>query len=231
MRLRLGLWLPVLVGVGLGGVVGCGGGGRAGAGAAGRPPTARPVGGQPAASAAPVAAPAAGRSVEQQHRIYHAALLAQAPLVVSEVELALGLEGAALDEFRRAHGDWTAKRSTWIGEHLADAAAARAYLATEMADVKLSLPRGFSPAEDHAHRLFQAAAVTGDNTVMFQVLIELGLADPSGRMSPGFQAFSLAHADWLTGNLGWIGATLGDPGAAQRWLMANSKIFRPPPTP
>ncbi len=157
---------------------GCGGGG-AGRGAA--PPTARAVADDGSAGAGSREVARGGRPLEQQHRLYHAALVAGAPLVVSQIELELGLEGDAAARFRERHGVWVGARQAWIAKHLPSAAEARGYLARELPDQQLPWPRVFSPAEEQAHREFQAAVVVGDPGLMLQVLIAHGLAQPSVR--------------------------------------------------
>ena len=205
---------------------GCGGGGtRRGA----APPTTRAVGDEGTAGAGSGEVAQGGRPLEQQHRLYQAALVAGAPLVVSQIELELGLEGDAAVRFRERHGVWVGSRQAWIAKHLPSAAEARGYLARELPDKQLPWPRVFSPAEEQAHREFQAAVIVGDPGLMLQVLIAHGLAQPSGAVTPALEPFARVHGDWIMVNLGWVQTALGDPGQAQRWLMMNSRVGGPPP--
>ena len=218
MRLRL----LVLVFVG---AAGCGGG----AGRVAAPPTARVAPADVGAGAGAGEPSRSGRSIEHQHRLYHAAMVAAEPVVVTEIELELGLEGSAARSFRERHGTWVNARKDWIARHLPNASEARGYLARELPDKQLSWPRIFSPAEEQAHREFQAAVVVGDPGLMMQVLIAHGLAQPSGAVTRAMEPFARLHGNWIMANMGWVQTSLGDPGQAYRWLMMNSRVGGPPP--
>jgi hypothetical protein len=59
-------------------------------------------------------------------------------------------------------------------------------------------------SDDDKHKLFQAAGVTQDPSLIVQVTQKLGLSDSSGQPTSAFQDFTKAHYEWATKNAQWI---------------------------
>ena len=63
---------------------------------------------------------------------------------------------------------------------------------------------GASMSDDDKHKLFQAAAMTGDTALVLEVNKKIGLLDSSGRPTADMEKFTKDHIDWGLKNADWV---------------------------
>lgn len=71
----------------------------------------------------------------------------------------------------------------------------------------LSLSCGKSAAnmsDDDKHKLFQAASITGDPTLILEAYKKMELVDSNGQPTPAFEPFTKTHMDWAIKNAAWV---------------------------
>lgn len=73
---------------------------------------------------------------------------------------------------------------------------------------------------DAKHRLFQAVERTGDNALILEVTMKLGLIDSMGQPSPGFQSFVKEHWDWALSNSEFIKEMM-TPEKGKEYVMSH----------
>ena len=61
-----------------------------------------------------------------------------------------------------------------------------------------------SMSDDDKHKLYQAAAMTGDQELMRRVSVKLGLMDDDYTPGPEYQSFLTAHVGWVLRNTDFI---------------------------
>ena len=61
-----------------------------------------------------------------------------------------------------------------------------------------------SMSEDDKHKLYQAAAMTGDAELLRRVSVKIGLMDDDYTPSPAYQSFLTAHVGWVLRNTDFI---------------------------
>jgi len=61
-----------------------------------------------------------------------------------------------------------------------------------------------SMSDDDKHKLFQAAGITKDSTLIQKVLRKMGFLTASGGISDDYQQFVKDHAGWATKNLAFV---------------------------
>jgi hypothetical protein len=59
-------------------------------------------------------------------------------------------------------------------------------------------------SEDEKHRLFQAAAITGDTELQRRVWVKIGIMEPDFTQGNKFGEFASAHITWVTRNYQWV---------------------------
>ena len=59
-------------------------------------------------------------------------------------------------------------------------------------------------SEDDKHKLYQAAAMTGDAELMRRVSVKIGLMDDDYTPGPEYQSFLTAHVGWVLRNTDFI---------------------------
>jgi hypothetical protein len=64
--------------------------------------------------------------------------------------------------------------------------------------------------EDEQHRLFQAAAVTGDLELQRRVWVKIGIVDEDFTPGDKYASFVDSHGPWLRENLQWV-ASMNSP--------------------
>lgn len=58
--------------------------------------------------------------------------------------------------------------------------------------------------EDEKHRLFQAAAITGDTQLQRRVWVKIGIVNDDFTQGDKFAEFTGAHIGWLVRNYQWV---------------------------
>ena len=61
-----------------------------------------------------------------------------------------------------------------------------------------------SLSDDDKHKLFQAAAMSGDPQLAVEASQKLGLIDSGGKPTADFEKFSKDHIDWGAKNTAWV---------------------------
>ena len=61
-----------------------------------------------------------------------------------------------------------------------------------------------SMSDDDKHRLYQAAAMTGDGELVRRVSIKLGLMNEDSSVNDTYQTFLTAHVEWVMRNTDFI---------------------------
>ena len=74
-----------------------------------------------------------------------------------------------------------------------------------------------SMSEDDKHRLYQAAAQTGDQELIRRVSVKIGLMDEDYTPGPTYQTFIAEHVDWVMKNTDFIG-TISSPEKARAYV-------------
>ena len=78
-------------------------------------------------------------------------------------------------------------------------------------------------SDDDKHKLYQAAATTGDANLVMSVNKKIGIIDDKGMpVKDAFEKFTGGHGDWATKNLTFI-QTLTSPEKAKEYVTANMK--------
>jgi len=78
-------------------------------------------------------------------------------------------------------------------------------------------------SDDDKHKLYQAAATTGDSNLVMSVNKKIGIIDDKGMpVKDVFEKFTGGHGDWATKNLTFI-QTLTSPEKAKEYVTANMK--------
>ena len=75
-------------------------------------------------------------------------------------------------------------------------------------------------SEDDKHKLYQAAAMTGDAELMRRVSVKIGLMDDDYTPGPGYQSFLTAHVGWVLRNTDFI-QSLDTPEKARAYVDQN----------
>lgn len=79
-------------------------------------------------------------------------------------------------------------------------------------------------SDDDAHKLYQAAAITGDNNIIIAMYRKLGLASADGRLDyDAMQKFTSAHGEWAQKNVDFIKKELSRPEKARAYWEAHGK--------
>jgi hypothetical protein len=63
-----------------------------------------------------------------------------------------------------------------------------------------------SLSEDDKHKLFQAAAMTGDAELQRRVWVKIGILDEDFSQGDKFAEFAAAHVGWAIRNYQWVGS-------------------------
>lgn len=63
-----------------------------------------------------------------------------------------------------------------------------------------------SLSEDDKHKLFQAAAMTGDAELQRRVWVKIGILDEDFSQGDKFTDFATAHVGWAIRNYQWVGS-------------------------
>ena len=63
-----------------------------------------------------------------------------------------------------------------------------------------------SLSEDNKHKLFQAAAMTGDSELQRRVWVKIGILDEDFSQGDKFAEFAAAHVGWAIRNYQWVGS-------------------------
>src|SRR5215207_8561038 len=77
-----------------------------------------------------------------------------------------------------------------------------------------------SMSEDDKHKLYQAAAMTGDTELLRQVSVKLGLIDEDLTPRENYQTFLGAHIEWVMRNTGFI-QSINTPEKARTYVNEN----------
>ena len=77
-----------------------------------------------------------------------------------------------------------------------------------------------SMSEDDKHKLYQAAAMTGDAELARRVSVKIGLMDDDYTPGPDYQSFLAAHVTWVLRNTDFI-QTLDTPEKARAYVDQN----------
>lgn len=59
-------------------------------------------------------------------------------------------------------------------------------------------------SDDDKHKLFQAASITGEPTLILEAYKKMGLVDAGGKPTPAFEPFTKTHMDWAIKNAAWV---------------------------
>jgi hypothetical protein len=74
-----------------------------------------------------------------------------------------------------------------------------------------------SLSEDDKHKLFQAAAITGDAELQRRVWVKLDLLDDDFSQGNKFAEFAAAHVGWAIRNYQWVGS-MDSPEKARAYI-------------
>jgi len=74
-----------------------------------------------------------------------------------------------------------------------------------------------SMSDDDKHRLYQAAAQTGDQELIRRVSVKIGLMDEDYTPGPNYQSFISEHVEWVMRNTDFIG-TINSPEKARAYV-------------
>ena len=74
-----------------------------------------------------------------------------------------------------------------------------------------------SLSEDDKHKLFQAAAMTGDATLQRRVWVKIGIMDEDFSQGDKFTEFAAAHVGWAIRNYQWVGS-IDSPEKARAYI-------------
>ena len=77
-----------------------------------------------------------------------------------------------------------------------------------------------SLSEDDKHKLYQAAAMTGDTELVRRVSVKLGLIDEDFTPRDNYQAFLTAHIEWVMRNTDFI-RSISDAEKARAYVNEN----------
>ena len=77
-----------------------------------------------------------------------------------------------------------------------------------------------SMSDDDKHKLYQAAAMTGDPELMRRVSVKIGLMDDDYTPGPDYQSFLTAHVTWVLRNSDFI-QTLDTTEKARAYVDQN----------
>ena len=77
-----------------------------------------------------------------------------------------------------------------------------------------------SMSEDDKHKLYQAAAMTGDTELVRRVSVKLGLIDEDFTPRDNYQAFLTAHIEWVMRNPNFI-RSVSDAEKARAYVNEN----------
>ena len=77
-----------------------------------------------------------------------------------------------------------------------------------------------SMSEDDKHKLYQAAAMTGDTELVRRVSVKLGLIDEDFTPRDNYQAFLTAHIEWVMRNPNFI-RSISDAEKARAYVNEN----------
>ena len=72
-------------------------------------------------------------------------------------------------------------------------------------------------SDDDKHRLYQAAAQTGDQELIRRVSVKLGLMDEDFTPGATYQQFLSEHVEWVLRNTAFIG-TINSPEKARAYV-------------
>jgi hypothetical protein len=75
-------------------------------------------------------------------------------------------------------------------------------------------------SEDDKHKLYQAAAMTGDTELVRRVSVKLGLIDEDFTPRDNYQAFLTAHIEWVMRNPNFI-RSISDAEKARAYVNEN----------
>ncbi len=77
-----------------------------------------------------------------------------------------------------------------------------------------------SLSEDDKHKLYQAAAMTGDGELLRRVSVKLGLMNEDNSPSDDYQQFLTSHVAWVIRNTGFI-QSIGSQEKARAYVNEN----------
>ena len=77
-----------------------------------------------------------------------------------------------------------------------------------------------SMSEDDKHKLYQAAAMTGDTELVRRVSVKIGLIDEDFTPRDNYQAFLTAHIEWVMRNPNFI-RSISDAEKARAYVNEN----------
>lgn len=163
-------------------------------------------------------------SDDDAHKLFQAAAGTGDPAVALEVMRRLGLENEdgspteKHDKFLADHGAWAQKNLAFV-QDVAAPAKAREFLKRSVPDLRsLAEVKAFKGTEDEKHRLWQAAAMTGDPVIVMDVGKRLGLYNPDGTPNPeALQRFTDEHAGWVQRNAHFV-QEHGEPEKAKAYV-------------
>ncbi|MCC6995530.1 MAG: protein kinase [Deltaproteobacteria bacterium] len=165
--------------------------------------------------------PRLSRRDAERHELFQAAAASGDVALMTRVNQHIGIadnQGVpndSMEAFMNEHTDWAMSNAKWIMNYATDPAKASAFVRGHMPVSNTSL------TFDEAHRLFQAAAASGDVSVMTKVNQRVGIADANGVPNDSMEAFMNDHTDWAMRNAQWIVDNATSPARAKSWLRAH----------
>jgi hypothetical protein len=72
-------------------------------------------------------------------------------------------------------------------------------------------------SEDEKHKLFQAAAITGDLELQRRVWVKIGIVEEDYTPGPKYASFIDAHSDWGVENFQWV-ASMNTPAKGRAYV-------------
>ena len=77
-----------------------------------------------------------------------------------------------------------------------------------------------SMSDDDKHKLYQAAAMTGDTELLRRVTVKIGLMNDDYTPGPDYQSFLTSHVGWLLRNSDFV-QSLDSPAKARAYVDQN----------
>jgi hypothetical protein len=75
-------------------------------------------------------------------------------------------------------------------------------------------------SEDEKHKLFQAAAITGDLELQRRVWVKIGIVEEDYTPGPKYAEFIDAHSNWGVDNFQWV-ASMNTPEKGRAYVNEN----------
>ena len=86
-------------------------------------------------------------------------------------------------------------------------------------------------SDDMKHRLYQAAAMTGDAATVLEVSRRIGILREDGTPGPGMQQFCMAHGKWAQQNVDFITKVVNTQEKARAYCQQHGFGRKPAPPP